>query len=177
MGDVPSHPELIDWLAVWFRDHSGQSLKQLHRLIVTSRTYQQSSGDRDQAPHVDWANRLLWRQNALRLDADAFHDSVPMVAGQLNDWMGEPSVRQFKQSRGPQSTPILDYTAYDCSSPGANRRSIYRNVWRGIPDPLFNAMDFPYLGLLSPTRGTSASLLQSLTLVNNRFLYCTSVNR
>jgi Protein of unknown function (DUF1553)/Protein of unknown function (DUF1549)/Planctomycete cytochrome C len=170
MGDVPSHPELIDWLAVWFRDQSGQSLKQLHRLIVTSHTYQQSSRQNEQAHQIDSANRLLWRQNAQRLDADSFHDSVLSVAGQLDESMGGPSVQQFKQSPGPQSTPILDYTVYDWSSPGAGRRSIYRYVWRGIPDPLFNTMDFPDLGLLSPTRGTSASPLQSLALLNNAFV-------
>jgi Protein of unknown function (DUF1553)/Protein of unknown function (DUF1549)/Planctomycete cytochrome C len=170
MGDEPSHSELIDWLAVWFRDQAGQSLKQLHRLIVTSQTYQQSSRYNEQAQQVDSANQLLWRQNALRLDADLFHDSVLFVAGQLDDTMGGPSVQQFKQSPGPQSTPVLDYTVYDWSSPGANRRSIYRYVWRGIPDPLFNSMDFPDLGLLSPTRGTSASPLQSLALLNNAFV-------
>jgi Protein of unknown function (DUF1553)/Protein of unknown function (DUF1549)/Planctomycete cytochrome C len=170
MGDKPSHPELIDWLAVWFRDQSGQSLKQLHRLIVTSQTYQQCSQPSEQAQQVDSDNRLLWRQNCLRLDADAFRDSVLVVAGQLDASVGGPSIQQFKQSPGPQSTPVLDYTLYDWSSPGANRRSIYRYVWRGIPDPLMNSLDFPDLGLLSPTRGVSASPLQSLSLLNNPFV-------
>jgi hypothetical protein len=84
--------------------------------------------------------------------------------------MGGPAIQHFKQSPGPQSTPKLDYTAYDWTSAGSNRRSIYRYVWRGIPDPLMTAMDFPDLGLLAPTRSFSASPLQSLTLLNNPFV-------
>jgi hypothetical protein len=64
----------------------------------------------------------------------------------------------------------LDYAAYDWQSPGANRRSIYRVVWRGIPDPFMEAMDFPDLGLLAPKRDFSVSALQSLTMFNNDFV-------
>ena len=170
MGGVPSHPELIDWLAVWFRDQAAGSLKQLHRLIVTSQTYQQSSQHRPDAAQIDAENRLLWRQNRLRLDADAFRDYLLAISGRLDPVMGGPAIQHFKQSPGPQSTPQLDYTAYDWSSAGSNRRSIYRYVWRGIPDPLMSAMDFPDLGLLSPTRNFSASPLQSLILLNNPFV-------
>jgi hypothetical protein len=84
--------------------------------------------------------------------------------------MGGSAIEHFKKSPGPQSTPKLDYTAYDWSSPGSNRRSIYRCVWRGIPDPLMSALDFPDLGLLAPSRTFSASPLQSLALMNNSFV-------
>ena len=67
MGGVPSHPELLDWLAVWFRDEAKGSLKQLHRLILTSGTYRQSSAYRDDAAAIDPENRLLWRMNRQRL--------------------------------------------------------------------------------------------------------------
>jgi hypothetical protein len=67
-------------------------------------------------------------------------------------------------------TPALDYAAYDWESPEANRRSVYRTVWRAIPDPFMDSMDFPDLALLSPTRGTSVSALQALTLYNNNFV-------
>ncbi|MFM8402547.1 MAG: DUF1553 domain-containing protein, partial [Pirellula sp.] len=147
MGGIPSHPELIDWLAVWFRDDASGSLKQLHRLIVTSQTYQQSSQDRSEASAVDGTNRWLWRQNRLRLDADGFRDYLLSISGRLDTAMGGPAIEHFKKSPGPQSTPKLDYTAYDWSSPGSNRRSIYRCVWRGIPDPLMTALGFPDLGL------------------------------
>jgi hypothetical protein len=112
----------------------------------------------------------LWRQNVLRLDADAYRDCVLAVSGRIDFEMGGPAVQHFQQSPGPQLTPNLDYTAFDWSSPGANRRSIYRYVWRGIPDPLMAALDFPDLGLLAPTRGFSASPLQALALYNNHFI-------
>ncbi|XZE19957.1 PSD1 and planctomycete cytochrome C domain-containing protein [Pirellulaceae bacterium SH449] len=170
MGGVPSHPELIDWLAIWFRDDAGGSLKKLHRLIVTSQTYQQSSEDRNEAQSVDAQNRLLWKQNRLRLDADAFRDYVLSISGRLDLAKGGSAIQHFKQQPGPQSTPKLDYAAYDWSTPHSNRRSIYRYVWRGIPDPLMSAMDFPDLGLLAPTRTNSASPLQALALLNNSFV-------
>lgn len=170
MGGEPSHPELIDWLAVWFRDEAKGSLKSLHRLIVTSRVYRQSSQSRGDAEAIDGGNRLLWRQNRQRLDADSYRDAVLAVSGRIDFTMGGPAIQHFLQSPGPQATPKLDYASYDWSSPGSNRRSIYRCVWRGIPDPLMAALDFPDLGLLSPTRGFSASPLQALALYNNPFV-------
>jgi hypothetical protein len=170
MGGEPSHPELIDWLAVWFRDRAQGSLKQLHRLIVTSQVYQQSAQDRPEASQLDATNRLLWRQNRLRLDADAFRDYVLAISGRLDTGHGGPAVQHFTQQPGPQSTPKLDYSAYDWSAANSNRRSIYRYVWRGIPDPLMASLDFPDLGLLAPSRTFSASPLQSLALLNNPFV-------
>ena len=170
MGGEPSHLDLLNWLAVWFRDEAHGSLKALHRLIVTSETYQQSSAVREAAAQLDGENRFLWRMNRHRLDAEAFRDFTLAAAGALDLTMGGPSIRHFKSSKGPQATPALDYTAYDWSSPGAGRRSIYRNVWRGIADPFMEALDFPDLGLLAPTRGFSVSSLQALALFNNDFV-------
>ena len=170
MGSIPSHPELIDWLAIWFRDEAHGSLKALHRLIVTSDTYCQASSSGDLAMQVDVDNRWLWRQNRQRLDADAIRDFTLAASGTLDLTMGGPGIQLFKQSKGPQSTPSLDYRVFDWSSPGASRRSIYRVVWRGIADPFMEAVDFPDLGLLTPVRGFSASSLQALTLYNNDFI-------
>ena len=176
MGGTPSHPELIDWLAVWFRDDARGSLKELHRLIVTSATYQQSAQHRNGAAVIDSENRYLWRQNRHRLDADAYRDMTLAVSGGLDLKMGGPPVKHFKQGPGPQLTPALDYTSYDWSQSGAGRRSIYRCVWRGIADPFMETLDFPDLGLLSPSRGFSASSLQALTLYNNDFVLHHSMN-
>lgn len=170
MGGTPSHPELIDWLAVWFRDEAGGSLKKLHRLIVTSATYRQSSQTREGPALADSDNRLLWRQNRQRLDADGFRDFTLATSGALNLKMGGPGIRQFKSSPGPQQTPMLDYTSHDWAEPESCRRSIYRHVWRGIADPFMEALDFPDLGLLAPVRGLSSSSLQALTLYNNDFV-------
>ena len=170
MGGEPSHPDLLNWLAVWFRDDAKGSLKQLHRLIVTSSTYQQSSQYRSDAATLDIDNRLLWRQDRHRIDADAYRDFTLAVSGSLDLTMGGPAVQLFKQSKGPQSTPELDYASFDWNTPGASRRSIYRYVWRGIADPFMESLDFPDLGLLSPTRSFSASSLQALSLYNNDFV-------
>jgi len=169
MGGTPSHPDLLDWLACELRDHGG-SLQHLHRLIVTSATYRQSSEHREDAAKVDGDNRLLWRMNRLRLDADSYRDFVVATAGQLDLTMGGPSVRQFVTGPPVQLTPTLNYDAYDWSALPKHRRSIYRFVWRGVPDPFMETLDFPDLGMLAPSRGFSASALQSLALYNNRFV-------
>lgn len=170
MGGTPSHPELLDWLAVWFRDEAKGSPKALHRLIVTSAVYRQSSAHREEAERIDEENRLLWRQNPQRLDADAIRDYALAISGRLDPAMGGPGIRHFKESKGPQLTASLDYTGYDWSKPGVGRRSIYSFVWRGIADPFMEALDFPDLGLLSPVRGFSASSLQALALFNDDFV-------
>ena len=169
MGGTPSHPELLDWLACELRD-SGGSLKHLHRLIVTSAAYRQSSAQRDDAAKLDGDNRLLWRMNRLRLDADSYRDFVLATGDRLDPALGGPSERQFVTGPAVQLTPTLDYAAYDWSALPKHRRSIYRFVWRGVPDPFMDALDFPDLGMLAPARGFSASALQSLALYNNRFV-------
>lgn len=175
MGKQPSHPELLDWLACWFRDDARGSLKELHRLILTSKTWQRSSG-RDsylQSHQLDADDVYLWKAHRRRLDADSFRDSLLSISETLDLKMGGPGVEHFIKSKGPQATPSLDYFSYDWNSPGANRRSIYRVVWRGIPDPFMEALDFPDLGMLAPERGESVSALQSLALFNNDFvLHC-----
>ncbi len=169
MGGTPSHPELLDWLACELRDHGG-SLKHLHRLIVTSAAYRQSSAHREDAALLDADNRLLWRMNRLRLDADSYRDFVFAASDRLDPALGGPSVRQFVTGPPVQLTPTLNYEAYDWGSLPKHRRSIYRFVWRGVPDPFMDALDFPDLGMLAPARGFSASALQSLALYNNRFV-------
>jgi mono/diheme cytochrome c family protein len=169
MGGTPSHPELLDWLACELRDHGG-SLKHLHRLIVTSAAYRQSSAHREDAALLDADNRLLWRMNRLRLDADSYRDFVLAAADRLDPALGGPSVRQFVTGPPVQLTPTLNYEAYDWAALPKHRRSIYRFVWRGVPDPFMDALDFPDLGMLAPARGFSASALQSLALYNNRFV-------
>jgi mono/diheme cytochrome c family protein len=170
MGSTPTHPELLDWLAVWFRDEAGGSLKKLHRLILTSETYRQASLHRDDAAAIDGENRLLWRQNRSRLDADAVRDFTLAVSGRLELTMGGPAIKQLTTGAKIQLTPSVDYSTFDWSSLPARRRSIYRFVWRGIPDPMMDALDFPDLGMLTPVRGFSASALQALVLYNNRFV-------
>jgi hypothetical protein len=169
MGSEPTHPELLDWLAADFRD-SGGSLKRMHRLIVTSETYRRSSGVNNKGVATDPDNRLLWRGNRRRLDAESFRDAVLMVSGRLDLKAGGPAVQQFKLGKPIQLTPTVDYAPFDWDSAGARRRSIYRFVYRGLPDPFMDALDFPDAAQLAPTRPFSASPLQSLALLNNDFV-------
>ena len=84
--------------------------------------------------------------------------------------MGGPGVQHFTLTTGRQTTPQLDYDAFDWNSPAGARRSIYRAVWRGIADPFMESLDFPDLGLLPSGRSPSVSSLQALTMFNNDFV-------
>ena len=179
MGGAPSHPELLDWLAVWFRNDAQGSLKQLHRLILLSSAYQRQSRyavDTSTAVEpldpwsVDRNNRLLWRANRRPLDAESLRDAILQISGHMDWTMGGPGIQQFSLSKGVQTTPKLDYDAFDWNHPSAGRRSIYRVVWRGIADPFMEAWDFPDLGQLNGQRAFSVSSLQALATYNNDFV-------
>jgi hypothetical protein len=169
MGGPPSHPELLDWLAVWFRDHGG-SFKQLHRLIVTSAAYRQTSRNNPACARLDAENRLLWRMNRTRLDAESVRDAILQITGQLDLTMGGPSVQQFGLSPGIHVTPVVDYATFDVDSPGSRRRSIYRFLFRTLPDPFMDSLDCPEASQLAPVRGGSVTALQALSMLNNHFV-------
>jgi hypothetical protein len=167
MGTTPSHPELLDWLAVWFRDDAKGSFKELHRLIVTSATYRQSSAQ----PHaVDPDNRLLARMNRTRLDADQVRDAILQISGALDLRMGGPSDMQFDLQPGHHVTPKVDYTKFDVSGPKARRRSIYRFLFRTLPDPFMDALDCPAGDQLTPVRNASVTVQQALAMWNDAFV-------
>ena len=168
LGSLPSHPELLDWLAVWFRDEAKGSLKQLHRLIVMSAAYRQASADRPDAARIDASNRLLWRMNRMRLEAEAVRDSVLQTAGQLDLTAGGPAVRMFYFK--DDHSPVYDYARFDPSSPGAHRRSIYRFIVRSVPDPFMDRLDCPDPSVLAPKRNTTLTAIQALALLNNPFM-------
>ena len=116
MGGVPSHPELLDWLAVDFRDNGG-SLKKLHRLIVTSSTYRQTVRHDPSATAKDADNRWLWRMNRTRLDAETMRDSVLLLSGRLDETMYGPPVQHFISKPGVHVTPEADYDKFDVDTP------------------------------------------------------------
>jgi hypothetical protein len=167
MGSAPSHPELLDWLAFWFMDH-GESLKALHKLIVTSAAYRQSSADVPGFAKLDSDNRFLWRMNRARLDAEEVRDAMLSVSGQLDERMGGPSDQQFYFK--DDHSPIYDYTRFDVDSPGARRRSIYRFIVRSVPDPLMDTLDCPDASLLTGKRNVTVTALQALATLNNPFV-------
>jgi len=115
IGEKPSHPELLDWLAVEFRD-GGRSLKKLHRLILNSETYRQSSRDDSAQTSIDASNRFLWRHNRKRLDAEAVRDTVLWVSGKMNFKMGGPSFRDFVIEK-PEHSPHYQYHKADPDDP------------------------------------------------------------
>jgi hypothetical protein len=175
MGSSPTHPELLGWLAYGFLEppsagsgQGGESLKSLHRLILTSNTYRQSSAPDAAKEKLDGDNRYLWRMNRTRLDAESTRDAILAVAGTLDRTMGGPSVRQFYFK--DDHSPVYDYARFDPEAPGANRRSVYRFLVRSVPDPLMETLDCPDASLLAPKRNTTLTALQALSLLNNPFI-------
>jgi hypothetical protein len=181
MGSLPTHPELLDWLAVRFRD-SDQSLKGLHRLLVTSETYQQTSqadeaivdhktvARTDQAATRDADNQWLWRMQRSRLDAECIRDAVLTVSARIDHRMGGPSDRQFDLKPGRHVTPIIDYGQFDLDGKPAVRRSIYRFLFRTLPDPFMEALDCPAGDQIIATRTNSVTVQQSLAMWNDAFI-------
>jgi len=189
MGALPTHPELLDWLACEFRD-SGGSFKKLHQLIVTSATYRQASATADvrrlhlpQTPHarpktqssqslltsaanLDSENRLLWRQNRRKLDAEAVRDATLFVAGKLNPQLGGPAFQDFIIEK-PEHSPHYQYHLHDPEDPKSHRRSVYRFLVRSQTQPFMTTLDCADPSMQVGRRNESVSALQALALLNN----------
>src|SRR6185436_14406377 len=127
------------WLAADFLAHGG-SLKRLHKQIITSAVYRQSSTHDARSAEIDGDNRLLWRMNRLRLDAESLRDAVLLITGMLDPRMGGPSSKQFIESPGVHVTPVLDYRGFDPDRPENLRRSVYRFIFRTLPDPFMESL-------------------------------------
>ena len=168
MGQRPSHPLLLDWLAAEFRD-GDQSLKRLHRLIVTSTVYRQSSEAIPTFDRIDHSNRFLWRMNRRRLDAESLRDAVLFVSGQLNTKMYGPGFRDFVLEK-PQHSPHYEYGKYDPNNPASFRRAIYRFLVRSQPQPFMNVLDCADPSQRVARRDETLTALQALTLMNNPFM-------
>jgi hypothetical protein len=166
-GALPTHPELLDWLALEFQ--RGQSIKALHRLIVRSAVYRQSSADRPAAAQVDADNQLLWRMNRRRLDAESVRDAVLAVSGTLDSRMGGPGFElfQFKDDH----SPTYDHAALDkINDPRSWRRTIYRFTVRSVPNPFLDCLDAADPNTSTPVRNVTITALQALTLLNDPFM-------
>ncbi len=183
-GSQPSHPELLDWLADELLAQRW-SLKAIHRLICTSAAYRQESSRRTressvtgrgngslttsattQAIAIDANNRLLWRMNPCRLDAESLRDSVLSVSGKLNATMFGPGYRDFEYQE--EYAPVYRYITPD--SPDLWRRSVYRFAVRTTTHQFLTTLDCPSPANLVPARNTTTTALQSLTLLNNDFM-------
>ncbi|MBC7821140.1 MAG: DUF1549 domain-containing protein, partial [Planctomycetaceae bacterium] len=165
MGRLPSHPELLDWLATELADgrklmadgrylnpsnldqqptaNSQQptaGLKRLHRLIVTSATYRQQSAHLEDAATIDGGNRFLWRMNRRRLEAEEIRDSILAVSGRMNHRMNGPGYYLFALEQTAHS-PHYEYHKFDPEDVASHRRSVYRFIVRSQPDPYMTTLD------------------------------------
>ncbi len=170
MGARPSHPELLDWLAVSFQEHGG-SFKWLHRQILLSAAYRQSSDYNEAYAKTDSDNRLLWRMNRTRLDAEETRDAILQITDKLDLTMGGPPAMQFVliDTNAPV-TPVVDYAKFDVDSPASFRRGVYRFIFRTIPDPFMDTLDCADASQLTPARNVSVTALQALAMMNNHFV-------
>lgn len=171
MGQLPSHPELLDWLATELRDN-GQSIKQLHRLIVTSSVYQQASRAAPEvaatAVTVDAGNRLLWRMNRRRLEAEEIRDAILSVSGRMDFTMGGPGYYLFVLEKTAHS-PHYEYHLFDPNDRASHRRSVYRFIARSQPNPFMTTLDCADSSQSTPLRNETLTSLQALSLLNNKF--------
>ena len=168
MGKRPTHPELLDWLAVEFRDN-GQSFKKLHKLIVTSAVYRQSVTADAKQRELDAENLYLWRMNRRRLTAEEVRDAVLAVSGKLDETMFGPGFQLFVIER-PQHSPHYEYDQHDPDDPKSLRRSIYRFIVRSQPDPFMTTLDCADSSASVAKREETLTALQALSLLNNKFM-------
>ena len=167
MGDLPTHPLLLDWLACEFRD-GGQSFKALHRLLVTSATYRQSSQWNKESSRVDSGNQLLWRMNRRRLEAEEIRDAMLLASGKLKSDMYGPGFYLFKLEKTAHS-PHYEYHKFDPEDAASHRRSIYRFIVRSQPDPFMTTFNCADSSQSTPKRGEALTALQALSLLNSKF--------
>ena len=168
MGEEPSHPQLLDWLAARLRDGNG-SIKDIHRQILQSATYRQSSKDRPDATRLDAGNRFLWRMNRRRVEAEVIRDSVLSVAGRLDNRMYGPGFQNFVIEK-PQHSPHYLYRKHDHNDPRTHRRSVYRFLVRSQQQPFMTVLDCADPSRMVPQRDETISALQALAMLNNRFM-------
>lgn len=160
-GAAPTHPELLDWLAVWLVENDW-SLKKLHKLIMMSHVYCQSSAVHPSGQQRDPDNRLLWRRESRRLEAEVIRDAMLAATGRLDRKMFGPPV-PVKQADDGQFV-------VDQHHEGRFRRSVYLMQRRTAPVTLLEVFDLPVMDTNQPHRFTSTVPLQSLALLNNAFL-------
>ena len=161
MGNLPTHPELLDWLAATFVE-SGWSIKRIHRLIVLSHTYRQDGSFREVAAQKDSQNNLLWRFNRRRLEGEAIRDIALQASGRLNLKVGGPGF--FPPLPAGMEVPRRWQTS---ESAETYRRSVYMFVKRNTKYPLFEAFDVPSPVASCGSRYRTVTVLQAFELMNS----------
>ncbi|MCI0628491.1 MAG: DUF1553 domain-containing protein [Acidobacteria bacterium] len=164
-GERPTHPELLDWLAHRLQS-LGWRLKPLHKELMLSATYRQSSADNPSLHSVDGDSRYLWRFPPKRLEAEAVRDTVLAVSGKLNRQLGGPGFRLYKYA-------VDNVAAYDYRESfdeQTYRRAVYQQSARSVRDDLLGLFDCPDSALPEPKRVVTTTALQALSLLNNPFM-------
>jgi hypothetical protein len=164
-GGKPSHPELLDWLASELVANKW-SLKHIHRLIMTSATYKQSSGSRADGAAKDAQSRLLWRYPPRRLEAEPLRDAILAVSGKLDLTPGGPGFDLFE----PNNNYVRVYSPKKEFGPAEFRRMVYQFKPRMQLDDTFGVFDCPDAGQIAPKRNVSITPLQALNLMNSNFV-------
>lgn len=162
-GIPPSHPELLEWLAS--ESLSGTSPKRLHRLMITSATYRQSSQKRQDGMQVDAATRFLWRYPPRRMEAEAIRDGILAMAGVLDNRMYGPGFDLFEHN----TNYVKVYNSKRNFGPSEWRRMVYQSKPRMQLDEIFGQFDCPDAGQIAPRRTSSITALQALNLLNSQF--------
>lgn len=163
-GTRPSHPDLLDWLAHEFIA-SGWSVKHVHRLILLSKTWQQSSYVDPHSATIDGDNKWLWRFSSRRLEGEAIRDCMLAVTGELNLKTGGPGFNFFKTRGGLSGFPAVEKFSTE-----EMRRMIYSHKIRMERVPVFGAFDCPDAGQATPRRTQSTTAIQALNLFNSPFV-------
>jgi hypothetical protein len=164
MGEKPTHPQLLDWLAQRLVDE-GWKLKPLHKLIVLSQAYQQSSAYREDAARVDADARLLWRFPPRRLAAEEIRDTVLLLAGQLNEQRGGPGFRLYEYTRDNVAT----YIPLERFGPETYRRSVYHQNARASFVDVLTDFDAPDCAFSISRRNSTTTPSQALAMMNHSF--------
>ena len=187
-GDKPTHPELLDWLAATFvakdegvvlptgwtprmkdevNPHSSFSLKKMHRLMLLSNTYQQSTQINSQGQKLDSTNKLFWRMNRIRLEGEALRDSILTVSGRLNPAASGPGV--FPHVSDEVLSTGSTHKWGISSEEEGRRRTVYVFQRRSLALPIVEAFDGPDMVNTCPRRATTTIAPQALALFNGEF--------
>lgn len=162
-GDPPTHPELLDWLAIRFVEE-GWSMKSMHRMIMTSDAYQASSQFDSQNDEIDPSNQFYWRFDLRRLEAEAIRDSLLAVSGKLDRTAGGSLLavknREF----------LFNHTSQDNSTYDTTRRSVYIPVIRNHLYDMFTLFDYSNASILNGDRDTSTIAPQALFMMNSEWM-------
>jgi hypothetical protein len=161
LSERPTHPHLLDWLARRFVA-GGWSVKALHRLILLSATYRMSAGHDPRAAEIDPDNRLWWRTNRRRLEAEAIRDALLAIAGTLDRTAGGPALKHV-----PNRGYLFDHTSKDQTTYDSRRRSLYLPVIRNHLYDVFQLFDATDAAVSSGDRATTTVATQALFMLNS----------